>query len=75
MYKEESIGELNSSGLNHYLTSCLNAIFELSNIDELQEINSLNYDKTTNKLVIGVNKGIWVLSEDSKGLKGVYCGD
>lgn len=73
--KELSIEDLKGQGLNMYLTKVLNAIFELSNIEELEEVTSLNYDIISNKLVIGVSTGIWVLSEDSKGLKGVFYGD
>lgn len=73
--KELITEEIKGNTLNSYLTKCLNAIFEVSNIDELEEITSLNYDGVNKRLVIGVNAGFWVLSEDSKGLRGVYYGE
>lgn len=70
-----TIEDLKGKTLNLYLTNVLNTIFELSNVDQLKEITSLNYDKINNKLIIGVNAGFWVLSENSTGLKGVFYGE
>lgn len=73
--KEFNIENLESTGLNIYLTNMLNAIFELGEMEELEAITSLNYDWLSNRLVIGVKTGVWIFSEDSKGLKGVYYGE
>ena len=73
--KELNIEELRGQALNMYLSKMLNAIFELANLEELEEITSLNYDGLNNRLVIGVKTGVWLLSEDSRGLKGVFYGE
>lgn len=73
--KELNIEEMRGQALNLYLTNMLNAIFELANLEELEEITSLNYDGLNNRLVIGVKNGVWLLTEDSRGLRGVFYGE
>lgn len=64
-------------GLNLLLLKWFNSFFSYCNEKPLTEINSLNYDKCSNKIIITVNDGFWVISEDdSKGeVKGVFYGE
>ena len=64
-------------GLNILLTKWINSFFEFCNENKLNEINSLNYDKFNNKLVIGVSNGLWVISENTETgeVKGVFYED
>ena len=62
-------------GLNLLLTKWINSFFEFAKEDPVKEITSLHYDQTNNKLVIGVNNGFWVISEDTKGVRGLFYGD
>lgn len=62
-------------GLNLLLVKWFNSFFEFCNETEpLKQINSLHYDKCTNKIIIGVNEGFWVISEDNieGSVKGVF---
>lgn len=60
-------------GLNLLLLKWFNSFFEYCNEKTLTEINSLNYDKYNNKIVIGVNDGFWVISETERGeVRGVF---
>jgi hypothetical protein len=61
-------------GLNLLLLKWFNSFFEYCNERPLKEIHSLHYDKFTNKIVIGVSNGFWVISEDDyKGeVRGVF---
>ena len=60
-------------GLKLLLLKWFNSFFEYCNETPLKEINSLNYDKGNNKIVIGVNNGFWVISEcENMGVKGVF---
>lgn len=61
-------------GLNLLLLKWFNSLFEFCDETPLKEIHSLHYDKFTNKIVIGVSGGFWVISEnDLKGeVKGVF---
>ena len=61
-------------GINLLLTKWINSFFEFANEKPILEINSLNYDKGNNKLVIGVKGGFWVISENliNGEVKGVF---
>ena len=61
-------------GINLLLTKWINSFFEFCNESPIPEINSLNYDKGNNKLVIGVTGGFWVISENLKSgeVKGIF---
>lgn len=60
-------------GLNLLLTKWINSFFEFCNEKEIPEINSLNYDKGNNKIVIGVAGGFWVISESANmEVRGVF---
>lgn len=61
-------------GLNLLLLNWFNSFFEYCEEKTLEEINSLHYDKCNNKIIIGVNNGFWVISENmaSGEVKGVF---
>ena len=59
-------------GINLLLTKWINSFLEYGKEEPIPEVKSLNYDKGNNKLVIGVTGGFWVISEDIRGVRGVF---
>ena len=64
-------------GINLLLTKWINSFLEFANEEPILEVNSLNYDKGNNKLVIGVNNGFWVISENliNGEVRGIFYED
>lgn len=67
-----SLDDVQGNGLSIFLTMQVNSLLEHCNIDKIDKITSLNFDHESNNLLIGVSTGFWLLSEDSKGIKGVF---